>query len=331
MHILGALTIVSLLLAACATPTTEAPKPTDAPKETAVPPTAVPPTEAPKPTTVPTKEKSPMEVVTAYLRSLEEPGTVNEATIHRPNGEKYGTLRYSIAKSGPLSRLQASPATYEKAFKAMMQMFAVAHIANGDAATVSRHPELQGKTTLKGYTVAMALADSDAFLQKSDYTTADLGWGETFGNKVTNINGGLPKDKPLHGLDIVEMGVNDFAGLKTLLDSGKIPYSAVYSDLLKTQWIVWHDGDTNIVRVAYFNDINNHIFASDYVDDRATLEQNSPQVIAHQPLNMLYWLFMPRDPGQFRIGSTIGVAITLKDTSASFTVKPDWVPPAPQK
>jgi len=50
MHIFGVLTIVSLLLTACATPTTEAPK------ATAVPPTAVPPTAVPpvaKPTDAP--------------------------------------------------------------------------------------------------------------------------------------------------------------------------------------------------------------------------------------------------------------------------------------
>ena len=45
----------SLLLSACgaATPTAVPPKPTEAPKPTAVPPTAVPPTAAPKPTDVP--------------------------------------------------------------------------------------------------------------------------------------------------------------------------------------------------------------------------------------------------------------------------------------
>jgi hypothetical protein len=49
--LIGVLAAISMILAACATPTTEAPKPTDLPKPTAVPPTvaptAVPPTAMP--------------------------------------------------------------------------------------------------------------------------------------------------------------------------------------------------------------------------------------------------------------------------------------------
>lgn len=82
MHVLGVLTIVSLLLAACATP--EPPKPTEAPKATAVPPTAVPPTAAPKPTDAPAYKGMKVEAPDckygegAEFKSIE---AVNEFTV----------------------------------------------------------------------------------------------------------------------------------------------------------------------------------------------------------------------------------------------------------
>jgi len=84
MHVLGVLTVVSLLLAACATPTTEAPQPTAAPKATAVPPTAVPPTAAPKPTDAPAYKGLKVEAPDckygdgAEFKSVE---AVNEFTV----------------------------------------------------------------------------------------------------------------------------------------------------------------------------------------------------------------------------------------------------------
>jgi hypothetical protein len=321
--------LLGIALTACGvapTPTatpapTKTPLPTNTPAPTATPiPT---PTITPAPTEV---KKRPEDLVRDYLRSIEEPGTVNEV-----NNGKF-SYRVAYGKGLPFESMRIDKGVLARWYEYLMAGYVKYAIELGDQDAAVRHPNLAAlfKTqfTSQQYDdVAHEAAMNEGF------STADLGIAKL--SPVDKNGGGFPKEpQKLTGFDTTRLLREDFVRFQANLDENKIPYTIFTSNKDKSggeQWIVFFNSKTGIMNVAY-------TVVSD--PSYGTALQNYPkQDVEKAARGGLVWhsLFMTNFPfTRFlnRGASEFYTEFIEGKNSVSAVVWADWkpiVPPTPSK
>lgn len=168
--VISVLAVLALLLTACATPTTEAPKPTAAPAQ----PTAVPATKAPEPTKVPEVVKGDPYTIGAFLSSTGPASSLGQPEVDTVNmmAEQFNKAGGIKGPDGKMHEVvvkmyddQSDPTKAVEAVKKIVESDKAVVIVGGTSSGAS---VAVNETVTKAKVPFISVASSSAIVTKAD-------------------------------------------------------------------------------------------------------------------------------------------------------------------